>query len=196
MKRVLTAEAMRNLDAHIINETGTPGSVLMENAAHALFRHVLCHINSESRVLIICGKGNNGGDGLALLRILHMNGVNASAALLCEDSALKGDAAINLRSVRNIGLPCVNVKDEGEISNLTSANNIMVDAIFGTGLSRSVTGLPAKAIESMNKAEAYRIAVDIPSGICSDTGKVLGIAFKADATVTFQHLRLTTLRWN
>lgn len=56
MKRVLTAEAMRNLDAHIINETGTPGSVLMENAAHALFRHVLCHINSESRVLIICGK--------------------------------------------------------------------------------------------------------------------------------------------
>ncbi len=189
MKRVLTAEAMRNLDAHIINETGTPGSVLMENAAHALFKHVLCHINSESRVLIICGKGNNGGDGLALLRILHMNGVNASAALLCEDSELKGDAAINIRSVRNIGLPCVNVKDEGEISNLTSANNIIVDAIFGTGLSRNVTGLPAKAIESMNKAEAYRIAVDIPSGICSDTGKVLGIAFKADATVTFQHLK-------
>lgn len=81
---------------------------------------------------------------MALLRILHMNGVNASAALLCEDSALKGDAAINLRSVRNIGLPCVNVKDEGEISNLTSANNIMVDAIFGTGLSRSVTGCRQK----------------------------------------------------
>lgn len=189
MKRVLTAEAMRNLDAHIINETGTPGSVLMENAAHALFRHALCRISSESRVLIICGKGNNGGDGLALLRILHMNGMSASAALLCEDSELKGDAAINLRSVRNIGLPCINVKDEDEISRLISANNIIVDAIFGTGLSRSVTGLPAKAIEAMNKAKARRIAVDIPSGICSDTGEVLGVAFKADTTITFQHLK-------
>ncbi len=189
MKRVLTAQAMRNLDAHIINETGIPGSVLMENAAHALFRHVLCHINPKSHVLIICGKGNNGGDGLALLRILHMNGIDASAALLCGDSALKGDAAINLRAVRNIGLPCINISSEDELPELISANNIIVDAVFGTGLSRNVTGLPAKAIEAMNKAEAYRIAVDIPSGINADTGEILGTAFKADATITFQHLK-------
>ncbi len=189
MKRVLTAKAMRNLDAHIINETGIPGSVLMENAAHALFKHVLCHINSKSRVLIICGKGNNGGDGLALLRILHMNGINASAALLCEDSSLKGDSAINLRAIRNIGLPCINIRSEDELPELISASNIIVDAIFGTGLSRSVTGLSAKAIEAMNKAEAYRIAVDIPSGINADTGEILGVAVNADVTVTFQHLK-------
>ena len=189
MENVVTVEIMRELDRHMIWDVGIPGSVLMENAASAVAKAIL-NSGRAGKVVIMIGPGNNGGDGLALLRILCTNNIDAAGLILCDPSKYSGDAAVNYRSAVNLALPLT--YDTGELYRA----DVIIDAIYGTGLSRPVEGKPLEAIRIANACDAYRIAVDIPSGINGDTGKALGEAFSADETVTFLALKRGLLLTN
>ena len=175
---------MRAVDAAAINEYNIPGIVLMENASRGLADQALLMLKdaqtSIAKVLIICGSGNNGGDGYALGRHLHNAGVKVTFVQISKVRE-NTDAATN----RNI---CVNMKmREITFEDIDSHTNcdLIVDAIFGTGLDRPVAGLAGEVINWINQQKSPVLAVDLPSGLDCDTGKPLGVAVKADCTVTF-----------
>ena len=188
MKRVLTARAARDFDSHIINDRGIPGLILMEDAANAVCEHLLEHIGD---VLILCGTGNNGGDGFALLRQLNMSGRYAAACLIGDSNKLHGDALTNYNAAVNSGCDVFNIFSVDDLVDIMRDRQyfVLVDAIFGTGLDREIKGLYADVIDYANTTPCYRTAVDIPSGISADSGMVLGTAFMANSTVTFQTLK-------
>ena len=186
MKQVCSTQQMRNYDRFLIESKNIPGIKLMENAASGVLAYILENTVHEN-VLIVCGKGNNGGDGLALLLLLNRNGINASAVLLADDSDISGDAAYYLSLVRKNKLNCVNATDDEGVINSIMDNryDLAVDAIFGTGLCRDVTGHFKTAIDCINSLGASKLSVDIPSGINGDDGQICGTCVNADATVTF-----------
>lgn len=177
MKNVVTNELMRELDRSMMNEAGIPGIVLMENAARRAAQAAL-DCGREGRITILIGPGNNGGDGLAILRILKMLGRDATGILLADPDEYKGDALLNYRIVQKLKLPL-----STEL-NVIAGSAVIIDAVFGTGLDRELQGIQLEAINMANAQNAYRIAVDIPSGMNGTTGRVYGTSFKADETVT------------
>ncbi len=178
---LVTAIEMRALDRYTIETLGVPGDLLMESAGRAIAHEVLRWLDPGAEVVIVCGPGNNGGDGLVASRHLHLLGVRVRVALLAEPSQLAGDAARNWERSRAAG-----VSIEGH-SWLPPSAGVIVDAVFGTGLSRDVEEPIANSLVRINACrQAGRtaiIAVDLPSGLCSDTGAVLGTAVVADTTV-------------
>ena len=183
MKEVLTPAQAREADRLLMEEHGIPGTELMERAAEGVVSAVLAKIPPADNVLVLCGAGNNGGDGLAALRLLQDAGVSAEAYLACDPQAYRGDAQINLQRAKASG--CRFLEEWPEFNRYAC----IVDALFGTGLSREVCGSTADLIEGANACAAYRISVDIPSGIDGATGRSLGVAFRADETVTFQYVK-------
>lgn len=185
MKYVSTAKGAREIDRKLIEDCKIPGIILMENAAFAVTEKVL---QREGNVLVLCGCGNNGGDGLCIARQLNMHKRNVICAVIGNTEKIKGDALINYNAAVHSGCTVVNVNSISDLKNLFYENNIKitVDALFGTGLERDLQGLYAEVIGFVNAYDTYRIAADIPSGISADTGKVCGCAFRADETVTFQ----------
>lgn len=187
--KVLTSAEMREIDRQTIEEIGIPGPVLMENAGLQIFRFLqsILPYCAGDAIVIVAGRGNNGGDGLVIARHLWNHGVPCRVILLAAKDEVKGDAALNLRIAERIGVPVEEVRSEGEWQakkrRLAEAAAI-VDAMFGTGLSKPATGLYARAIEDINKTDAFKLAVDIPSGLSSDSFEVIGPAVKADITVT------------
>lgn len=185
--KLVTAEEMRRIDSTAIGKFGIHGLVLMENAG----RHVVdavCEMLEEkpsARVVVVCGKGNNGGDGFVAARHLLNRGVDVHVVLLVEPAALQGDAAVNYRVARNIGVPMDEQADENAVRMRLSRADIVVDAILGIGISGEVYGIAKAAVEAINDNDAAVVAVDVPSGIHADTGAVLGAAVRADVTVTF-----------
>lgn len=178
--QLVGTETMRALDRHTIDVLGVPGEVLMESAGRAVCDVVLALRPREGRVLCVCGRGNNGGDGLVVARQLAALGVDVRVVLLGDPDGLQGDAAANLARARAFGVPI------HRFSGTLPEADVVVDALFGTGLSREVTGEPAEAIQAIETApgEPVVVAVDLPSGIDADTGGVHGLAVAADATVT------------
>ena len=162
------AEAMRALDRHTIETLGIPGELLMESAGRAVAQAVL--ERGARSVLVVCGAGNNGGDGLVAARHLRALGVDVRVQLVGEP---RGAAAAQLARARAFGVPLAGGDAE-----------LVVDAIFGTGLDREVTGAPAAAIRRINEAGRPVLAVDLPSGLDADTGQVLGVAVRAAETLT------------
>jgi hydroxyethylthiazole kinase-like uncharacterized protein yjeF len=182
MRYVVTPGEMAALDLHTIRDIGVPGVVLMERAALAVVDHVAACYPGRP-VLVACGPGNNGGDGLAAARILHMRGV--SVQCYAPHAAYKGDALTNLNAARNAGVRFA----ENFAEAMGSAEGCIVDALFGTGLSSDVTGQWADIINIINASGRPVVSVDIPSGIDGATGHVRGVAVKAAATVTFQYAK-------
>jgi len=186
--KILTAGEMREIDRRTIEEFGIPGAVLMENAGIGIvvvlqdrFPHL-----TEERIAIVCGRGNNGGDGCVVARHLHNLGARPKIFLLAAKSEVKGDAALNLAIAGKLGLEIIEVVGPAGRSRLKKAlrsATIIVDAIFGTGLTKPVEGLPAAVIQDLNAAPGFRVAVDLPSGLSSDTFRLIGPAVKADLTV-------------
>jgi hydroxyethylthiazole kinase-like uncharacterized protein yjeF len=181
------AARMQALDRFTIDELGIPGEILMENAGRAgldavLARHRRALESHNAEVLVLCGPGNNGGDGLVVARHLMQLGLPVRVGLLASSAALTGDAAANLARARAVGVqidgPDVALPERG----------VIIDAIFGTGLSRDVEGTAARLIERVVEAREHRaldvISIDLPSGIDADTGQVLGCAITADCTIT------------
>ena len=179
---VLDRESVRAVDRAAIVEYGIPGVVLMENAARSLAAEALVMLGGATgSVVIVCGTGNNGGDGWALARHLHNAGVRVTVAPLGEPRE-GGDAAINCRVCRNMALREI---APDELPAHLGGCDLIVDAIFGTGLDGRITGVAAAVIERINDSGRPVLAVDVPSGLDCDSGEPLGSAVKAARTVTF-----------
>ena len=178
--KVCTAGEMRSIDAYSIEKLNIPGIVLMENAASACTRELT---EFESFVIVI-GKGNNGGDGLAISRQLVNLGKKVEVYLVFEDE-FTGDAKINREILRSMNIPTNSCSDLDKLIKDIKTSDCTVDAIFGTGIKGDVTGLAKDVIEAINEHSKYTLCVDVPSGINSDTGEVSESCVKADKTVTF-----------
>lgn len=180
---VLTAEEMQNVDKCTIEKIGIPQEVLMERAALAVADKV-CEKNPK-HVLCVCGKGNNGGDGIAVARILKERGICATVYLCVDINSCKPAIVKQADIFKAIGGNIISEPD------FTSCD-LIVDAVFGVGLSKEVQGHYKEILHKMNEEkEAGKtiVSVDIPSGIDTDTGAVLGVAVKADETVTFAYAK-------
>jgi hydroxyethylthiazole kinase-like uncharacterized protein yjeF len=196
--QLLTSAAMRELDRHAISELGIPGMVLMETAGRACAEAVRSLLRDlrpgrdcrHAQVAVICGKGNNGGDGMVAARHLHNAGIAVTAFLLALPEVLKGDAASNRDILTKIGVPLRPLLTEKAAREIDlSSFDVLLDAVFGTGLSDLVqpNSLPALMIEAMNRSGRPIVAVDLPSGLSAETGCPLGTAVRASKTVTFDH---------
>jgi NAD(P)H-hydrate epimerase len=181
---LLDRDSVRAVDRAATEEFGIPGIVLMENASRGLAATANCILERlcawPATVLIICGHGNNGGDGYALARHLHNSGHRPVLVPLGAPSA-GSDAAINRDICRRISLPERSAEELDSIEGV----DLVVDAIFGTGLDREVAGVAAQVIRWINRGAGPVLAVDTPSGLDCDTGKPLGATVRADTTVTF-----------
>ncbi len=188
MKRALTAAQMRAVDAASA-EHGMPGSVLMENAGEALTQAALKEAGQGGRFFVLCGLGNNGGDGLVVARKLAGLGRTVFVELTGEGAALKGDAARNLAALKASGISPAPIPFELA----AGPGDVIVDALLGTGLSRAPEGRIAEAIgkiDSWRAAGARVIAADLPSGLDSDSGAALSPCVLADVTTTFGYAKL------
>ena len=177
---------MQQADAHTIHEIGIPSVVLMEHAALRTAEAMEQEKIDCSRVLVTCGSGNNGGDGFALARLLAGKGSAVTVVFAGKEASLTAECRIQMQIVENMGIPVVPDLPKGRYT-------AVVDALLGVGLSREVNGVYAELLKELNGLPGAKVAVDIPSGICSATGKVLGCAFRADLTVAFQCEKLGTV---
>jgi ADP-dependent NAD(P)H-hydrate dehydratase / NAD(P)H-hydrate epimerase len=188
--RLVTAKEMRALDQYAINMVGIPGVALMELAGNGTAKAIMERWPVENTAfLIVAGKGNNGGDGYVIARHLFNQGAEVNIILIGSEKSISGDALINLKSAKALKIPIFEINSTADIVYLEEmflASDIIVDAIFGTGLDRDVTGVEREIVSAINASAAIVISVDIPSGLNSDTGAVMGSeAIYADLTVTF-----------
>jgi NAD(P)H-hydrate epimerase len=187
---LVTASEMQEMDHRAIQDFGIPGMVLMENAGRGATRFFLeqfPHIENH-RVGVIAGRGNNGGDGYVMARYLKQKGVSVTVYLLATASRVQGDAAANLKFLKPLDIPLVELSNESLFSQHQSEMaglDVWIDAILGTGLKSDVSGLFKTVIEFINGLDKPVFAVDLPSGLNSDTGQVCGTCIRARATATF-----------
>lgn len=174
---LVTADEMKEYDSNTINRIGIPGMVLMERAALAALEFILSK-RKRGTALILAGMGNNGGDGLALARLLSEEGWQVEVWLVGNPEKATGQWNAQRHVLESYPVKFSSNPGRNEYT-------IMVDALFGVGLSGEVSGEYGQAIERFQETEGFKLALDIPSGIDSDTGKVWGTAVRADATVTF-----------
>jgi NAD(P)H-hydrate epimerase len=186
----LTVMQVRELDVLAIEHVGIPGLILMENAGRSIAGFIYDTLLDPARahVLILCGPGNNGGDGFVVARHLHNAGVTVSVALAVPRDRTRGDAAVNLAVLDRMGLTLIDASDAehpDEVRAAAERAEVIVDALLGTGSGGDPRGSVAVLIEVANAARRPRkVAVDIPSGLDADTGRVGTPCFQADATVT------------
>lgn len=184
------AEDMRRLEQSAIEDFRIPGLVLMENAGRATVDTMVTHFgNLAGRVVaIVAGPGNNGGDGLAIARHLLQRGALPLVFLLVSPEKLRGEAGANLEMASGLEIPLFVVDDQEKISSLHDGLKdceLIIDAIFGTGLTRKLSGHYAEAVAAINGAARPVISIDIPSGLSSDTGLRMGDCVRATLTATF-----------
>ena len=181
IKKFVSVRQMREIDAITSSKYGIASIVLMENAGKAVAdesEKVLRKLKNKNAA-VVCGSGNNAGDGFVAARYLNNKGFNVSVFLTKPEVFFKGDCKINFEILKKLG---INV-----LSDLRSIDKfgIIVDAVLGTGINGIVKKSTAEAINKINYAKAYKISVDIPSGMNGDTGEIMGCAVKAERTVTF-----------
>lgn len=202
--RVLTAAEARAFDRWAIDELGVPPLVLMENAAMALVEAIGADFAEVRRVAIFCGPGNNGGDGLALARQLLTRGYEVGIFLAHfgrSASALTADCARQLAICRAMELAIFELGDDWrEVAAQASSADLIVDALFGTGLERPLKAPYAALVRWLNELPLPRLAVDLPSGLDASRAQPIGPAIRADATVTFAapkvaHVLLPAAEW-
>lgn len=195
MRYVLDAASMKNVDSYSINTLGIPSVVLMERAALSVTEAIESKVkgNIHTDIICVCGRGNNGADGLAVARQLYLKGYNVDVYIINSHASTK-EFDIQLNIIKNLGIECINSPD-------FSKYGVIVDALFGNGLSRELEGEARIVVDTINKCStsmrsqytqnSYNngsrlvVAVDIPSGISASTGVVMGSAVNADITVTF-----------
>ena len=176
MRYLPNGTQMSQADRFTIQETGIPSLVLMERAALKTVEMMHTHGIDTSRPLIVCGSGNNGGDGFAIARLLAEEGAAPRILFAGKESSLSEECRIQKQIAENLGIGIITEIPEEEYT-------VIIDAVFGVGLSREISGRYADIIAWMNEQDCCKVAVDIPSGVSSATGKILGIAFHADLTV-------------
>jgi NAD(P)H-hydrate epimerase len=179
----LTRDQARALDRRAMEEFGVPGVVLMENAGRGC-AELLRSLGVTGPVVICCGKGNNGGDGLVIARHLDNAGVPVRVLLFADPAGLVGDAAVNCRIVERSGLPLVMNPNNDALTHELAAAQWVVDALFGSGLQGPLRPPFDRVVEAINASGARVLAVDIPSGLDADTGRPLGPTVRAHHTAT------------
>ena len=195
MQRLVTAVQMQELDRRTTAEFGIPGLTLMENAGRDVVESMEKHLGNlaGTQPLVVCGKGNNGGDGFVVTRLLLAKGAKPDCILLSRAADLSGDALANYKRLVDSGF-AVREVSEGDcprtgtvpsaLEPLFQGRKVVVDAIFGTGLTRAPSGLAAEAITLINHSGSYVISIDLPSGLQSDTGVPYEPCVRASLTVT------------
>lgn len=184
-RRLYTAAQIRHIEQEAIKRFGIPGFTLMQRAGQAVFEQVCAMAKPDERVLVVCGPGNNGGDGYVAATLLRQAGYAVDLVTLADTEALRGDA-------RRAYQAWIKADDNVMAFDGVFAGEyaVIVDAILGTGLKRSLQGEYLLAVQLINESHASVIAVDIPSGLCSETGNPLGGAVMAAETVTFIGLKI------
>lgn len=182
MRALVNSHEMKQYDTNTVQVLGVPSLVLMERAALSVVDAIEGHGLDISRTFVACGTGNNGGDGLAVARLLRQKGAEVTVFLEEAAGQMTEEASKQLEIAKNYGIPiCTDLPED--------RYTLVVDALFGIGLSREVKGKYRALVERLNAMSAYRLAVDIPSGIHGDTGQVMGCAVQADMTVTFAYAK-------
>lgn len=216
----VTPSQMRQIDERAINEFKIPGIILMENAALQVVNFIKDHylkdhypitqcsrmsiktpvqiplkvpVKIPVRVLVICGCGNNGGDGFAVARHLYLLGYQVTTLILHNRGKVpSGDAGINLEMLKTLNCDIVWLEEDEDPTRakaIVHSSSLIIDALFGTGLDRAVAGNYASIIDEINKNNTPIVSIDIPSGIHGETGQVLGTAVKATDTITFGYIK-------
>ncbi len=180
MYKLLNSAEMKQCDRNTIEYYGIPSAVLMERAALAVFAEVSRRIEKNAgRILIVCGSGNNGGDGLAAARLFYLAGYDVEVWMPADKKKMTAETKAQYETACRYEIPVIMGPQPD------SAYAVVVDALFGIGLSRMIEGQLAACIDIMNRIDAYKVAVDLASGVSADTGNVWNTAFRADLTVTF-----------
>ncbi len=184
--KIATVEEMQNMDRHASQEYGIREELLMENAGAAVYQVIKQKIGVKNKhFLIFCGTGNNGGDGLVVARKLYSNGAHIHLFILSNPKKYKGASLKNWQIIQKLNLPALIMPSIENIETLIKPGDIIVDAIFGTGLTRNIEKNYLQIIQLINQKDNQVVSIDIPSGIDGNTGTIRGIAIRADYTVTF-----------
>lgn len=183
MQKVVTSSQMKAIDSFTIEEIGIPSMVLMERAALRVVDVVKQHSNLGDKILAVCGTGNNGGDGIAVARILKCEGYEAAILLVGDESKASEQSKEQLKIARNLGISILNNININEYT-------IIVDGLLGIGLNKPVTGIYEEIINTINSGKHLVFAIDIPSGLSADLARPLNIAVKADYTITFGYQKV------
>ena len=204
MKLILTPEQMKNVDEFAIKKLRIPSLRLMENAGKAVLEKIIERIGPSTRsdkkhrnllrvtrVLVFCGKGNNGGDGFVVSRLLIDHGMTVTVVLVESEMELSGDALKNYQRLQDYKITRLRILGFNKFEKLKSKKfDVIVDAMLGTSFRGSLNGKYLKIVEWCNKQSSLKIAVDIPTGLNGETGEVLSKAFKADCTVTMSNPKI------
>jgi len=189
--KILTAQQMQRIDRLTTERYGVPGLALMENAGRKVVEFLSERFAplAGQRIAILCGRGNNGGDGLAVARMLREQGLRPRVFLFADPAKVSGDAAVNLGRLADSGMPEVIESPEAwqTIKASLQGTTLVVDALLGTGLTKPLGGLLLQVVREVNEelASAQVVAVDLPSGISADSGELIGEHVRADFSVTF-----------
>jgi len=188
--RVLTAAQMQEVDRLTIDQIGIPSRVLMENAGRAVVQELEEHFEKELalyRIVVLCGRGNNGGDGLVIGRVLTQRGYDVAIFLVARAAQLRGETRANYDVLTRLEIPVTEIASDEDwdlhAAEIVTAN-VVIDALFGTGLKEPLSGLPQKIVKALNDSPSAVVAVDVPSGVSGDTHQTVGDAIKAVLTVT------------
>jgi len=184
--KIVTTQQMRELDRLAIEESGVPSLTLMENAGRAVAdaaARLTTGIEGQP-IVIVCGRGNNGGDGFVAARHLAQMNRRVVVFLAAKESDVKGDSQGNLKRLRQLGIEVSQVVDPAVVARACRGAGLVIDALLGTGLSGKVRDLPGKLIEVINDCSMPVLSVDVPSGLDADSGEPLGLAVRAVETVT------------
>jgi hydroxyethylthiazole kinase-like uncharacterized protein yjeF len=184
--KVSTVEEMRGLDQSAIENFGITQELLMENAGEAVFFIILqeCGIK-DKKFAVFCGIGNNGGDGLVVARKIHSTGGEVRVFLLGDEKKFKGSAKKNFEIVSKLPIEMKRIESVESVKDEVLQCDVVVDALFGTGLTRDVGGLYKETIRLINESQKPVFSIDIPSGINGNTGQIMGEAVISDYTITF-----------
>jgi hydroxyethylthiazole kinase-like uncharacterized protein yjeF len=184
--KVSSVDEMRAMDRYAVKQLGIPEAILMENAGQAAASVLSREIGVRHReIVIFCGAGNNGGDGFVVARKIHADGGSAKVYLLGDPEKFKGAARVNLDILAKLPVEVRPVESIKKIRTDVLHCHGIVDAIFGTGLDREISGLYREVVALINESGKKVLSLDIPSGINGDTGQIMGLAVQADWTVTF-----------
>lgn len=186
----ITSKQMKAMDQYAINNIGIPSIVLMENAAIKVVQNI--HLKNTHSYTLVCGTGNNGGDGLAIARHLILKGKKIDLFIVGNLHKASKDFSINLNILKNMHISYTHILYENDLKTLEKSlkeNQLTIDAIFGIGITRDVEGMFFQTIYTMNTCSEKILSIDLPSGLDADTGKILGISIKANTTITFHHMK-------
>lgn len=178
MKQIVNSIQMKAIDNYTIEQIGIPSMVLMERAALSVVECIKEHTQIKNKILAVCGYGNNGGDGIAAARILTMQGFSVDILMIGDEQKASKQALEQLKIARNLGISINNNINLNEYT-------IIIDALFGIGLSKPISGQYETIINEMNTGNHLVFSVDIPSGLSADTAAPFPIAVRADYTITF-----------